>query len=142
MLEGTPTVLSLFRKDGMWEVMFSEFFFYFGFGGLNLPSLKESKRSTKKGTNTQVTWATSKTSALDVNMGADHMRSGTFPSSIVAYGGDEALSLEVISFVELAATVSGISDNLVISFLVSHSLSERPFIVSNYSSVKCFFQMH
>ena len=127
MLEGTPTVLNLFRKDGMWDVMFSEFFFYYGFGGLNLPSLKESKRSTKKGTTAQVTWAALKTSALDVNMVADHMRSSTFPSSILAYGGDEALSLEVISFVELAATASGVSNNLVISFLVGYSLSRRPF---------------
>jgi hypothetical protein len=127
MLEGTPTVLNLFRKDGMWDVMFSEFFFYYGFGGLNLPSLKESKRSTKKGTTAQVTWAALKTSALDVNMVADHMSSSTFPSSILAYGADEALSLEVISFVELAATASGVSNNLVIPFLVGYSLSRRSF---------------
>ena len=92
-----------------------------------MPSLKESKRSTKKGTTAQVTWAALKPSALDVNMVADHMRSSTFPSSILAYGGDEALSLEVISFVELAATASGVSNNLVISFFFGHSLSRRPF---------------
>lgn len=108
LLEVSPTVLQLFRDDRVWEVMFSEYFFYFGLGDY-------SKRITKKseGSSTAVEGITSKGPEADAyKIGDEESDDDTIPQ-IPESVDTEPLRLEVISFVELAATVNGTSNNWV-----------------------------
>jgi hypothetical protein len=114
MLEGTPTVVNLFRKDGVWELVFSEWFFYFGFGDSNRFAERGKKGSSNPGPTSKPTWKIQKTPTLDVNINAGNPNPQEFALSIFVSSDTEPLRLEVISFLELAATASGISDNLVI----------------------------
>lgn len=103
-------MVNLFRKDGVWELVFSEWFFYFGFGdSIRFP--ERGKRSgPKSGVTFKSTWKIQKAPSLySGNPNPEEFALSSFVSSDT-----EPLRLEVISFLELAATTSGISDNLVI----------------------------
>lgn len=113
MLEGTPSVVNLFRKDGVWELMFSEWFFYFGFGDSNRSAERRKKSGSNSGVTFKSTWKIQKSPGLDVNINAGNRNPQEFALSILVASDTEPLRLEVISFLELAATTSGISDNLV-----------------------------
>lgn len=113
MLEGTPTVVNLFRKDGVWELVFSEWFFYFGFGDSNRFAERGKSSGSNSGHTFKSTWKIQKTPSLDVNINAGNLNLQEFALSIFVSSDTEPLRLEVISFLELAATTSGISDNLV-----------------------------
>lgn len=90
MLAACPGVLSLFHEEGLWEVMFSEYFFYFE---MSSDIAMDGRRLS------------------DVQV--------LYSSGIFDYGDheeiidSEPLRLEVISFVELAATANNSNDNLV-----------------------------
>lgn len=114
MLEGTPTVVNLFRKDGVWDLVFSEWFFYFGFGDLNRSVEKERKSGPKIGDDSQSTSKIQKASTSDVNISTGNLNPRECVLSIHVSSDTEPLRLEVISFLELAATTSALSDNLVI----------------------------
>ncbi|KAL2652898.1 hypothetical protein R1flu_021026 [Riccia fluitans] len=101
MLETSPHVLHIFHEDGIWDVMFSKYFFYFG-----LPLEDQVALGAQKGffrkvvveeVEEPVTGETDK--AGDVKQLLDSVDS-------------EPLQLEVISFVELAATAEGSIDNM------------------------------
>jgi hypothetical protein len=114
MLEGAPTVLSFFRESGVWEVMFSEYFFYFGLAGLEIPAYKEAKQPRKKGPSVKATWVHPKATG-------SHASSATLKKlsdldltlEIPDFEDAEPLRVGVISFIEFAATGTGVADNMV-----------------------------
>jgi hypothetical protein len=114
MLEGAPTVLSFFHESGVWEVMFSEYFFYFGLAGLEIPAYKEVKQPRKKGPSVKATWVHPKATG-------SHASSATLKKlsdldltlEIPDFEDAEPLRVGVISFIEFAATATGIADNMV-----------------------------
>lgn len=111
MLEGTPTVVNLFRKDGVWDLVFSEWFFYYGFEDSSRFSERGKRHSSVTEDCSASTWKIQKAPSL--NFGTPN--SEGFALSFYVSLDTEPLRLEVISFLELAATTSGISDNLVIT---------------------------
>mgnify|MGYP006889250761 FL=1 len=90
MFAASPGILSLFHEEGLWDVMFSEHFFYF---------------------------------EMSSNISVDGRRLSDaqvlYSSGIFDHGDheeiidSEPLRLEVISFVELAATANSSYDNAV-----------------------------
>ena len=113
MLEGAPAVVNLFRKDGVWELVFSEWFFYFGFGDSNRFAEGGKKSGSNSGLTFKSPWKIQKAPSLNVNINAGNLNLEDFALTIFVSADTEPLRLEVISFLELAATTSGISDNLV-----------------------------
>lgn len=103
-----PSSLDVFRAEGVWEFIFSENLFYFG--------------------PTSVEFSGDNCSGSEVSFG----RSGRFSSLTLNDGRVnsnevEVLQVEAISFMELAATLSGTSHNLVGSCF---------FLCGSY--IKCF----
>lgn len=95
VLSSSPMTLEFFREEGIWDLIFSENFFYFGL--------------------------TSEENAAEtfVDSGKSEMLSAPRSiNSIVNIGGVTILQMEVISFVEFVATSNGNAHNLVgFSFL-------------------------
>ncbi|MCO5595748.1 hypothetical protein L7F22_049796 [Adiantum nelumboides] len=83
MLAASPTVLAVFREEGLWEVVFSKYFFYYE---MDAAADSVDQESSQKEVNTFL---------HPYEKGAD----------------SEPLQLEVISLVELAATASGSYEN-------------------------------
>lgn len=104
-------MVNLFRKDGVWELVFSEWFFYFGFGDSNRFPESEKRSCLKSEVNSKSTWKIREAPSLE----SGNPNPKEFALSIYVSSDTEPLRLEVISFLELAATTSGISDNLVIT---------------------------
>lgn len=88
MLAASPAVLSLFHEEGLWEVMFSEHFFYFDME-IEVLSGERSQESFQDGAIRGLLNFTHNDESID----------------------SEPLRLEVISFVELAATSTSSFDN-------------------------------
>lgn len=104
-------MVNLFRKDGVWDLVFSEWFFYYGFGDSNRIPERGKRRSSVAEDTSKSIWKIQKAPSLD----AGNPNSEGFALSFYVSLDTEPLRLEVISFLELAATTSGISDNLVIT---------------------------
>lgn len=83
-----PSLLEVFREEGLWELIFSENFFYFG------PTVEVDADDCLAKDYTEIFCSSVNTSNVRAN---DY----------------EILQVEVISFVEFAATSSGIAHNLV-----------------------------
>ncbi|XP_059637635.1 BEACH domain-containing protein B [Cornus florida] len=89
----SPALLDVFRAEGIWDLIFSENFFYFG---PSLTALSEEYRTYN-----------------EVHSGNSEIGcSSSCINSQVNASGVEGLQIEVISFVELAATLNGSSHNL------------------------------
>lgn len=109
VLVSSPGSLEVFREEGIWDLIFSENFFYFGPA---LEALSEEHCSYDEGYSPS-------------NISNSHIKSG----------GVEILQMEVISFVEFAATSVGSVHNLVCSsFIAWYSLLET----HDSSSYICF----
>ncbi len=114
LLELSPSVLQLYQEDGVWDVMFSQYFFYFGLGDYSMQGFETTAGSTMgsslvvtaKGTVCEAHLSAS----TGIEDGADHE---DYIIQIPDSMDMEPLRLEVISFVELAATVNGTQNNLV-----------------------------
>lgn len=103
-------MVNLFRNDGVWELVFSEWFFYFGLGDSNRFPERGKTSGSKSGVTFKSTWKIQNAPSLD----SGKPNPEEFALSVFVSSDTEPLRLEVISFLELAATTSGISDNLVI----------------------------
>ncbi|XP_043712024.1 BEACH domain-containing protein B-like isoform X2 [Telopea speciosissima] len=93
VLVSSPPLLEVFREEGIWDLIFSENFFYFG------PTSGESSRELM----TDIKGVPRYSELCST--------SGSTPNQ-VKLGEVEILQMEVISFVEFAATFSGSSHNL------------------------------
>jgi hypothetical protein len=125
-LEVSPTALQLFREDRVWDVMFSEYFFYLGLGDCKnmIPSRNEEAMVGGSSPGKESSAQKHEDDARVIcPQGCGDVSYSHIPESVDT----EPLRLEVISFVELAATVNGTSDNLVRSLLLN-----LPFEVSRH----------
>lgn len=93
ILVSSPVSLEVFREEGVWDLIFSENFFYFG------PDSEEMARECGN-------YNQGFPGHLDKNMSSSSI---TIQTNISSY---EILQMEVISFVEFAATCNGTADNL------------------------------
>lgn len=103
VLVSSPALLEVFRKEGIWDLIFSENFFYFGqaseeFSEEFSPYHEESPEKLEK------------CSASGNN------------SVQLKFSGVEIIPIEVISLVELAATSNGSVHNLVCSCYIQDIL--------------------
>lgn len=105
MLEISPSVLQLFREHGVWTVMFTEYFFYFGLEAGMLQ--KDVEKLSMEG----LDWL-SASSSWQLFASSERSREGFDAVDT------EPLRIEVISFVELAATSGGSTYNLVRRYLL------------------------
>lgn len=96
VLVSAPALLEVFRKEGVWDMIFSEKFFYFG------PSLEEVCFGSGVPTEHD---------AINSKQPADSERFEEETKQI----GVEILQVEAISFLEFAATLSTNTNNLVIT---------------------------
>lgn len=101
ILTASPTILQTFREEGVWNLLFSEYFFYFKLdtGGFSSETVLLSE-SAKKG-----------------SIGYDSASKQSGDPSFHKYENlnltqIETIQMEVISFVEFAATLNGCGDNL------------------------------
>ena len=112
--------LQLFREDRVWDVMFSEYFFYLGLGDCKnmIPSRNEEAMvgGSSPGQENSAQKYEDDASVICAQ-GCRDVSYSHIPESVDT----EPLRLEVISFVELAATVNGTSDNLVRFLYVTQS---------------------
>lgn len=92
ILVSSPLLLEVFREEGIWELIFSENFFFFG---------PPSERSIECCTYNEGSLSNSEIYATNYS---DYQGKAA---------GVEILQMEVISFVEFAATFSGSTHNLV-----------------------------
>ncbi|KAL2459002.1 hypothetical protein Fot_55288 [Forsythia ovata] len=95
VLDSSPSLLDVFRVEGVWDFIFSESFFYFGpapseFSGENSPCYGVPVVSN------EMYWGSSSSSSVD------RVNTNEF----------EVFQVEVISFMEFAATLNGSSHNL------------------------------
>ncbi|KAJ4967218.1 hypothetical protein NE237_019067 [Protea cynaroides] len=93
VLVSSPALLEVFREEGIWDLIFSEYFFYFG------PTSYES--SGKVITDIEV-----------VPRYSEQFSTSSSSMNQVKLGDVEILQMEVISFVEFAATFDGSAHNL------------------------------
>ncbi|XP_042494689.1 BEACH domain-containing protein B-like isoform X2 [Macadamia integrifolia] len=93
ILVSSPPLLEVFREEGIWDLIFSENFFYFG------PTSGESSRELV-------------TDIEGVPSYSDLCSTSGSTSNKVKLGDVEILQKEVITFVEFAATFCGSSHNL------------------------------
>ncbi|KAH9551888.1 hypothetical protein CY35_09G037400 [Sphagnum magellanicum] len=112
LLELSPSVLQLYQEDGVWDVMFSQYFFYFGLGDYSMQGF-EATAGSAMGSSLVVTAKRTVCEAplsasTGIEDGADHE---DYIIQIPDSMDMEPLRLEVISFVELAATVNGTQNN-------------------------------
>ena len=96
VLISLPALLEVFRKEGIWDLIFSENFFYFGAASEEFceeftPYHGGSPEKLEK-------YSASGSNAVQLK-----------------FGGIEIIQIEAISFVELAATSNGSVHNLVFS---------------------------
>lgn len=100
-LVSSPVSLEIFREEGIWDLFFSEDFFYFGHAReeffLECCTNNDDDFLEKP----ETCYATSSNSPLKVD-------------------GVDIIQIEVISFVEFAATSCGSAHNLVSSLLFLH----------------------
>lgn len=94
LLSSSPTSLEIFRQEGIWDLMFSENFFHFASG---------SDESA-----VQMFGYSEKSEILSVSRST---------GNTAEVNGVNSLQMEVISFVEFAATCSGNTQNMVGSFI-------------------------
>lgn len=92
ILGSSPNLLDIFRAEGVWDLIFSENFFYSG------PTSKDSADYYK------YEWIPPWTK--EIGSGSESI------DSRVKGGEDDILQIEIISFVEFAATLAGSSHNL------------------------------
>lgn len=95
ILVSSPVSLRIFRQEGIWELIFSENFFYFG----PAPEDLSGECCTH----------------IESQIKNEIFSSSSDISSQAIVCGIEVLQMEVISFVEFVATSNGIADNLVSS---------------------------
>lgn len=94
VLVSSPVSLEIFREEGIWDLIFSENFFHFGPDSEEMAGECGSYNQGFPG-------------QLDRNLSSSSISNQTKISSF------EILQMEVISFVEFAATCNGTVDNLV-----------------------------
>lgn len=100
VIVSSPVSLEVFREEGLWDLIFSENFFYFG------PASEDISGE-------HCTYNQGFTGKLEINSPSRSIKRQTKISSI------EILQMEVISFVEFAATCNGSVHNLVgFSFII------------------------
>ena len=114
-LVASPLSLDTFREEGIWELIFSENFFYFGSASedASVESCMHYESQTK----------------------CEGFASNIIEKQTKVYG-VEILQIEVISFVEFAATSNGSAHNLV---LFPFSLCLMACLVDNRFSSTCVF---
>lgn len=98
-----PSLLHVFRAEGAWDFIFSENFFYFGLASLGSSDDSLSKKGSSDDCNEQCCDSNGRSTSLSLHE-------------------LEALQIEVVSFVEFAATLTGSSHNLV-SHSIFHSFT-------------------
>lgn len=96
VLISSPALLEVFRKEGIWDLIFSENFFYFGSAS---EELSEELTLYLEGSPGRL---------------EKYFASGSNAVQL-KFGGIEIIQIEAISFVELAATSNGSVHNLVCS---------------------------
>ncbi|CAK9883045.1 unnamed protein product [Sphagnum jensenii] len=131
LLELSPSVLQLYQEDGVWDVMFSQYFFYFGLGDYSMQGFETTAGSTM-GSSLVVTASRTVCEAplsasTGIEDGADHE---DYVIQIPDSMDMEPLRLEVISFVELAATVSGTQNNLAECRALLEALHKCSFLAN------------
>ncbi|KAL8030230.1 hypothetical protein ABFX02_14G273200 [Erythranthe guttata] len=93
VLVSSPSLVDVFRAEGVWDFIFSESFFYFGPAPAEFSGEDSSRNEV---------------SLMD---DAGYCGSSSVEDRVNANGG-ENFQAEIISFMELASTLSGISHNL------------------------------
>ncbi|KAF6143575.1 hypothetical protein GIB67_029744 [Kingdonia uniflora] len=96
ILVSLPALLRVFREEGIWDLIFSENFFYFG------PSLEELPGEFG-------------TCIAGVLRQSELCSTRNPPNNQLKFNEVKNLQIEIISFVEYVATISGNSHNLVCS---------------------------
>jgi hypothetical protein len=102
VLEGTSYYIELFSVSvGVWEVVFCEYYFYFGLAGLETPVYKEAKKPTK---NDQVkaTWVLPKATGSHALATLKKVSDLYVTLQIPDFKDAEPLHVGVISFVNFA----------------------------------------
>lgn len=97
VLVTSPVSLKVFREEGIWELTFSENFFYFG------PASDDLSREC---------------CTYDEFLNFELLSTSSGTNSQAQVCGIEILQMEVISFVEFAATSNGSAHNLVGSLVL------------------------
>ena len=87
ILVSSPSLLEVFREEGLWDLIFSENFFYFG--------------------------PASERSSIEELLSNSEIYASNYSDCQGKAVGVEILQMEVVSFVEFAATFSGSTHNLV-----------------------------
>lgn len=90
LLSTSPTSLEIFREEGIWDLIFSENFFYF--------------ESASEETAGQI---------FEHNKKAEVLSASSSTIDTPEVNGVNSLQLEIISFVEFAATSNGTTHNMV-----------------------------
>lgn len=91
VLSSSPMTLDIFREEGIWDLIFSENFFYFELAS-DSSSGGRFAHAEKK---------------------SEMFSASSSVSSVSKVGGANSLQMEVISFLEFAATSNGSAHNLV-----------------------------
>ncbi|CAK9237200.1 unnamed protein product [Sphagnum troendelagicum] len=131
LLELSPSVLQLYQEDGVWDVMFSQYFFYFGLGDYIMQGFETTAGSTMGSslvvTANRTVCEAPLSASTGIEDGADHE---DYVIRIPDSMDMEPLRLEVISFVELAATVNGTQNNLAECGALLEALHKCSFLVN------------
>lgn len=93
-LVSSPASLEIFREEGIWDLFFSENFFYFGHASEDFSLECCTNNDDDSSEKPETYYATSSNSPLKVE-------------------GVDIIQIEVISFVEFASTTCGSAHNLV-----------------------------
>jgi len=94
LLSSSPMSLEIFRQEGIWDLMFSENFFYF-------PSGSDESAGQM----------------FAYNEKSEILSASRSTGNTAEVSGVNNLQMEIISFVEFAATCSGNTQNMVCSFI-------------------------
>lgn len=95
ILVSSPALLEIFREEGIWDLIFSENFFYFA------PALDDHSGEMS-------TYPACVQESFQLDSSSRSSKSQVKPTEV------EILQMEVISFVEFAATLDGNAHNLVL----------------------------
>ncbi|KAL0322863.1 UNVERIFIED_CONTAM: BEACH domain-containing protein B, partial [Sesamum angustifolium] len=112
VLLSSPSLVDVFRSEGVWDFIFSESFFYFGLAPTEFSG--ENFRSNEAPLMDDEGYSGSISSVDQVNL----------------YDVD-SLQVEVISFVEFAATLNGTSHNLIVP-ITEEDKKAKVFLCSKY----------
>lgn len=104
ILVSSPALLEIFRGEGIWDLIFSENFFYFA------PSLDDNSGEINA-------YAGRVQQSFELDSCSRPSKSHLKPTEV------EILQMEVISFVEFAATLDGNAHNLVFLLPLHFSFS-------------------